>query len=140
PGSQALYFKNGRVLQAGDHWANPDLARMLEMLAEDNSVQAFYRGEIAKQIAAAFKNGGGLLTAEDLAAYQAREVEPTAIQWGDWTIHTAPLTAGGGTTLHAMALLRELKWSDREPAAADTVQLQVEALRYAWQDRLQLLG
>ena len=75
-----------------------------------------------------------------LAAYQAREVEPIALTWGDWTVHTAPLTAGGATIIESMRLLQDLKWADREPGAADTTQFQVEAFRYAWQDRLELLG
>src|SRR5262245_22558288 len=39
-----------------------------------------------------------------------------------------------------MLLLHELKWAERDLAAADTLQLQVEAFRYAWQDRLELFG
>lgn len=140
PGSRALYFRNGMPLQARDHYANPDVARMLESLAADNSTESFYRGEIAKQIAAAFAANGGLVTAADMAAYQAREVEPLKITWGDWSIHTAPLTAGGSTILQAMLLLEALKWVERDPASVEAAMLQVEALRYAWQDRLEFFG
>jgi gamma-glutamyltranspeptidase / glutathione hydrolase len=140
PGSKALYFREGKPLTATDHYANPDLAKLLEALAKDNSVEAFYRGDIARQIAGAFAKNGGLVTADDLAAYQAREVNPLTLKWDGWTIHTAPLTAGGATVLHALALLQEVKWAGRDPAAADTLQLQVEAFRYAWQDRLQFFG
>jgi len=139
-GSRELYFKDGQPLAASDHYANPGAARVLEELAAANSVEPFYRGEVARQIAAAFQKNGGLVTADDLAAYQAREVEPLSIAWGDWRIHTAPLTSGGATALQAMLLLQELNWAERDPAAADTLQLQIEALRYAWQDRLELFG
>jgi gamma-glutamyltranspeptidase/glutathione hydrolase len=74
-----------------------------------------------------------------LAAYKAREVSPLTLTWGEWKIHTAPLTAGGATVLEALSILQELQWAERE-ISTDTTQLQVEALRYAWQDRLQLLG
>jgi gamma-glutamyltranspeptidase / glutathione hydrolase len=140
PVSRELYARDGKPLTAGDHFSNPDVARLLERLAKDNSVESFYRGEIAQQIAAAFAKNGGLVTAADMAAYRAREVEPIQMTWDDWTIHTAPLTAGGATTIEAMLLLKELNWGQRDPAAIDTLQLQVEALRYAWQDRLELLG
>lgn len=140
PASQKLYFRNGRPLAATDHYANPDAAKMLEQLARDNSVEAFYRGDVAERIAAAFAANGGLVTKADLAAYQARIVEPSRIAWGDWTLHTAPLTAGGVTTLHALLLLEQLKWAEREALAADTLALQIEAFRYAWQDRLELFG
>lgn len=141
PASLALYFKEGQPLAAADRYANPDVARMLESLAKDNSVEAFYRGEIGKQIAAAFAKNGGLVTAADMAAYQAREVEPLPLFFGEgWMIFTAPLTAGGATVLEALAILQESSWTRRDPDSPDTAQLQVEALRFAWQDRLQLLG
>jgi gamma-glutamyltranspeptidase/glutathione hydrolase len=140
PGSQAIYFRDGQPLSATDRYRNPELARLLKDLAADDSVESFYRGDIARQIAAAFQANGGLVTAADLAAYQAREREPLKLEWGDWTIHTAPLTAGGATILEAFLLLQNLGWADRDPSALDTLQLQVEAFRYAWQDRLQLLG
>jgi gamma-glutamyltranspeptidase/glutathione hydrolase len=140
PASRPLYFRDGKPLEATDHYANPDLAKMLQSLARDNSAQSFYRGDIAKQIVTAFAANGGIVTAEDMAVYQAREVEPLKITWGDWSIHTAPLTAGGATMLEAMLLLQELKWAERDPAAVETAELQVEAFRYAWQDRLQYFG
>jgi gamma-glutamyltranspeptidase/glutathione hydrolase len=140
PGSAVIYLRDGKPLTAKDHYSNPDLARLLETLAKDNSVESFYRGEIAERIAAAFAANGGLVTREDLAAYRAREVEPLKRTWDDWTIFTAPLTAGGSTALQAALLLKAMKWSERDPASIDTVQLQVEALRYAWQDRLQYFG
>jgi gamma-glutamyltranspeptidase/glutathione hydrolase len=92
PGSKALYIREGKPLAAMDHYANPDLAKLLETLAKDNSVEAFYHGEFARQIADAFAKNGGLVTAADLAAYQAREVNPLTLKWDGWTIHTAPIS------------------------------------------------
>jgi gamma-glutamyltranspeptidase/glutathione hydrolase len=139
-GSRELYFRDGKPLEAKDHYTNLDVAKMLRSLATDGTVESFYRGEIAERLAAAFAAGGGLVTKADLAAYRAREVTPLTLQWADWTIHTAPLTAGGATAVQAMALLKELNWAKRDPVDADTAMLQVEAFRYAWQDRLELLG
>ena len=42
--------------------------------------------------------------------------------------------------LQAMLLLQALKWTDRDPESAEAVMLQVEAFRYAWQDRLEFFG
>ena len=68
---------------------------VLQTLADQNSIEDFYRGDIARRIAAAFKKNGGLVTAKDFAAYQAREVEPLELTWRDRSIRTAPLTAAG---------------------------------------------
>jgi gamma-glutamyltranspeptidase / glutathione hydrolase len=140
PGSRVLYFRDGKPLEATDHYFNPDLARMLETLAQDNSTESFYRGDIAKRIASAFAENGGIVTAADMAAYEAREVEPMETTWGDWSVHTAPLTSGGPTIIELMMLLKELKWDQRDPATADTLMLYVEAFRFAWQDRLEFFG
>ena len=94
-GSARLFLPDGRPPEEGQTFRNPDLAAMLERLARDNSVAAFYRGDIAGRIAASFAKNGGLVTADDLAKYNAREVPPLELAWRGSTIYTAPLTAGG---------------------------------------------
>jgi gamma-glutamyltranspeptidase/glutathione hydrolase len=92
---------------------------------------------MAKQIAAGFKQNGGLVTADDLAAYEAPEVTPLTLEWKGFTVHTPPPTAGGLTALQALAILKALDGKEDGPAG---VQARVEALRLAWDDRLRLLG
>jgi gamma-glutamyltranspeptidase/glutathione hydrolase len=138
-GSRQLYFRNDQPIQAGMLFQNPELAELLEALAKANSVAAFYQGDIAQRIAEAFQTNGGLVTAADLAAYKARFVSPLTLAWGDQTIHTAPLTAGGLTVLQALRILQALKWSQQAPGLART-HARLEALRLAWRDRLTLLG
>ena len=81
---------------------------MLITLAERNSADSFYRGDIAQRVADAFQKHGGILTAKDLAAYRAREVEPLSLRWRGFDIRTAPLTAGGLTVLqeHGRRVMR----------------------------------
>ena len=139
PASAMLLLKNGEPLQVGERFVNPDLAQMLETLAKRNSVDSFYRGDIAGQIAAEFGKHGGLVTTSDLAAYHAREVEPLRFKWGNLTLWTAPLTAGGLTIIEALSILKDLNWSTL-PAGPERTFARLEALRLAWSDRLQLLG
>jgi gamma-glutamyltranspeptidase/glutathione hydrolase len=112
---------------------------VLRTLAKRGSVDSFYRGDIAQQIAEAFKANGGLVTARDLAAYRAREVEPFRLSWRGHTICTAPLTAGGTTVLEMLSLLNALGKS-ADMFTPRGVHAWVEAMRVAWADRLQLLG
>ena len=137
--SRQLYFKNGEPLRAGETFRNPDLAAMLATLAERNSVDSFYRGDIAQQIADAFRKHHGLVTAADLAAYHAREVGPVALSWRGFDIHTAPPTAGGLTVLQALRILQAMEW-DQQPAGFARTHARIEALRFAWHDRLRWLG
>jgi gamma-glutamyltranspeptidase/glutathione hydrolase len=140
PASARLFLRKGQPLPAGSTFRNPDLADLLQALAEAKTVDPFYRGEAARRIAAAFRKHGGLVTAADLAAYRAHAVEPLRLAWREATVHTAPLTAGGLTALQALATLKALRWETwpaREPRA---LRAQLEALRLAWADRLRLLG
>jgi gamma-glutamyltranspeptidase / glutathione hydrolase len=137
--SSKLFFENGEALSAGDTYRNPELAKMLEKLARENSVASFYRGDIGRHITAEFQKHGGLVTAKDMATYKAREVEPLELKWRGFTIRTAPLTAGGLTVLQALSILRALRW-EKLPAAPARIHASVESLRAAWGDRLRLLG
>lgn len=138
-GGRSLFFKDGEPLAAGDLYRNPEVAALLETLGQRNSVDSFYRGDIAQRIAESFQKYGGLVTAKDLASYQAREVEPLRFEWNGCDVRTAPLTAGGLTVLQALAALRALDWN-KLPGGSTRTHTAVEALRIAWADRLALLG
>lgn len=139
PGSARLYFENGEPLKAGVPARNPDLAALLTTLADNNSADAFYRGDIGQRIAAGIRKNGGLVTAADMAAYHAREVQPLRLKWNEFDVFTAPLTAGGLTVLEALTFLRALSW-DKAAAGPRATHARLEALRVAWKDRLELLG
>ena len=74
---------------------NLALAALLKTLAARNSTESFYRGDIARTIAAAFQSHGGLVTVDDLAAFRAREMEPLTLDWNGARLHTVPLTCTG---------------------------------------------
>lgn len=139
PDSAKLYLRNGEPLKEGELMRNPELAEMLETLAKRNSVESFYRGDIAQRIADAFQKNDGLVTAKDLAAYHARKVKPLELEWKDARIFTAPLTAGGLTIIEILQVLRALGWSSRDDSPEKT-HARLEAMRLAWKDRLELLG
>lgn len=138
PASFKLYFPDGDLPKVGQVWKNPQLAELLQSLASANSVDPFYKGEVAQKIAAGFANGGGLVTANDLSAYQAKLIKPLSLRWGEFELHTPPLTCGGLTVLQILKLLKQLSW-DKLPALQQ-LHSQIEAMRWCWRDRLMLLG
>jgi len=139
PGSSKLYLKDGEPLPVGERLRNPDLAEVLSAFAERNSFDSFYRGDIGQRLADEFKKKGGLVTATDLANYHAREVEPLKMKWNEFSIFTAPLTAGGLTVLQALSVLKEINWGAmKDPLTSAHARL--EAIRLAWKDRLTLFG
>ncbi|MEQ1827337.1 MAG: gamma-glutamyltransferase [Pirellula sp.] len=139
PGSKKLYFPNGDAVAEGSLFKNPDLADMLTQLAKANSVDAFYQGDIAQSIAEGFRKNGGLVTAQDMADYRARVVEPLKMELAGHTLYTAPLTAGGMSVLQMLRTLDALKWNSMTNPN-ERLHARVEAMRIAWRDRLGLLG
>src|SRR3954447_2514888 len=67
PASVKLFMPDGKLLKKGDRFRNPQLADMLQQLAESGSVEPFYRGPIARQIAREFKRNGGIVTEKAFA-------------------------------------------------------------------------
>jgi len=139
-GSSKLFLKNGKPLAEGETFRNPDLAALLEQLAEKGRVDDFYTGKTAAKIAAAFKANGGLVTEADLASYRAVEVKPLTTAWGEAAIHTPPPTSAGLTAIQAITTLRALGWEKLDSADPVAIQSKIDALRIAWTDRLKFLG
>jgi len=134
------FSRAGTPLKKGDVLRNRELADMLQELAESGSAEPFYRGQIGEQIAEVFQKNGGLVTAQDMASYQANEVAPLTIEWHGHRIATAPLTAGGLTVLEAIASLKALNRDISSSNGPTKTQIWLEALRIAWGNRLELLG
>ncbi len=138
PGSRKLYFVDDAPLVAGKSFRNPMLADLLTTLARSNSVDPFYRGEYANQIASQFQKHGGLVTSADMAAYEANVTMPLQLDCNGMTIHTAPLTAGGLSVLQGFRTLQAIRL-DTLHEDLRSIAL-IEALRWSWRDRLHLLG
>ena len=126
--------------QAGDRFVQPELAQTLRTLA-DEGPDAFYRGRIAEQIVAEMQAGGGLITAEDLAGYEAKVRPAVHGTFRGYDVYGPPLPSSGGIVLVEMLNMLETfdlarlgRWS---PAAQH---LTIEAMRRAYRDRAAYLG
>jgi len=83
PETARTYLRDGRhiyrppAVRDGDVLRQPDLAASLRLIARDGA-KAFYQGALAQAMAETVQAGGGFLSREDLAGYQARVVPPLA--------------------------------------------------------------
>jgi gamma-glutamyltranspeptidase/glutathione hydrolase len=82
----------------------PDLAATLRALAEGGP-RAFYEGPIAEALAGDVAEGGGALSAADLAGYEAVIRTPLAIRFAGGTVHALPELSGGPTMARALKTL-----------------------------------
>ncbi|MCX6945706.1 MAG: gamma-glutamyltransferase [Opitutales bacterium] len=83
-----LYLPGGQLPVVGTRLPNPDLAHTLELLAQRGRA-GFYRGPAASQ------RGGGTLTLDDLARYEARVVEPIGIDFRGYQLRSSPPPTSG---------------------------------------------
>lgn len=102
PEAAKIYLPGGKVPRPGDRFFNKDYATTLRAI-QKGGADAFYRGEIARQIAADMEAHGGILTYADLAQYRAIEREPVA---GHYRGHT--LYAGGPPVSTGIQLFESL--------------------------------
>src|SRR5205814_2542453 len=101
----------------------------------------FYRGPIATAVAAASAAQGGMLTAEDFAAYTVTEAPPISCAYRHYTILSAPPPSAGGTILcEILNVLSGWDLAGSGFGSAATVHLLAETMRHAYVDRNSLLG
>jgi gamma-glutamyltranspeptidase/glutathione hydrolase len=139
PDSARLWCRDdGRTLkQPGDHWANPDMADTLDRLAAAGA-EDFYRGDLARAIAREIEAGGGYLTAEDLARYEARLVRPVAGRFRGLSVHSSTPPGGGITLLQMLHILD--RFPPTAPGEPETYVLMAQAMREAFAERKRTLG
>src|SRR5215469_18135585 len=85
PSTKKVLQPNGRWPEAGEIFLQPDLARTLKEVAE-HGADAFYHGPLADRMVKFFQENGGVLSKEDLAAYQAKWVTPISTSYRGYTI------------------------------------------------------
>ncbi|MDB6094755.1 MAG: gamma-glutamyltransferase [Verrucomicrobia bacterium] len=88
------YLPNGELPAAGTILRNPDLATTMALLATHGR-DGFYRGPVGAAIVAAMGKNGGLVTATDLANYEARLVDPVGITFHGFEIQSTPPPSNG---------------------------------------------
>jgi gamma-glutamyltranspeptidase / glutathione hydrolase len=130
---------DGSPLEAGDRLVQPELAATLRSVA-DQGPDAFYRGHIPQEIEAAARAGGGVLTADDFAAFRVTESVPLSCTYRGHFILAAPPPASGGTVCETLNILEGFDLRGMGFHAAEAVHDMAEALRLAFFDRGAYLG
>jgi gamma-glutamyltranspeptidase/glutathione hydrolase len=129
-----------RPWQAGDTLRQPQLAATLRRIA-DGGEAAFYTGDVAKQIVATVREGGGILTEADLADYEAKLRRPVRTTYRGHTVYGPPPPSSGGIALAQMLnMLEPLELRREGHLSPRAVHLAVEAMRRAYLDRARHLG
>lgn len=137
PETARVFLKNGRPPKKGEVLTNPDLARTLDAVAEGGH-EAFYEGRIAETIANHIQELGGCITVDDLKDYRAFITEPYEINYRGYSVYTAPLGAGGLTTLQMLRLVEQFDVAGM--THSERFHLFAEAMKICWVERLSRFG
>ncbi len=122
----------------GQRWVQKDLANLLRRIADDP--MSFYSGEIPKAIVRQVRQQGGILSERDFAQYQARAIDPIAIDYRGCKLLTPPPPAAGLTTLSILKTLEQFDLSKLDRWGAPYFELYCEAAKLCWQDRYRFMG
>lgn len=139
PTSAAVFLPDGRPPAPGSLFRQPDLARTLRQIAEGGR-EAFYQGEIAREIAAFLRESGGLLDRADLAAHRTEVLPPIQTTYRGYTVYEQPPVSQGFILLLMLNLLEGFDLGALGLNTAETVHLMVEAKKLAFADRLAYAG
>jgi gamma-glutamyltranspeptidase/glutathione hydrolase len=105
-GSGSQYFlKNNQPYQVNDVFCQPDLARLLKLIAEEG-IDIFYKGNIAKKIDADMREHGGLLRFDDLALIPwPIERRPLRRRFRKYRVFSMPPPGAGRTLLFSLMMV-----------------------------------
>lgn len=139
PGSPPVFVR-AATWQKGDTLKQPELAAMLLRIQQQQRA-GFYQGRTAELLLAEMRKGGGLITQQDLDAYQPKWRAALRGQYRGYDVITMPPPSSGGVALLQILQMLEPynlgKLGYHTPAA---VALITEAERRAYADRATYLG
>jgi gamma-glutamyltranspeptidase len=134
PGFAYAFMPDGRIPSYGQRHRFPALAVTLEQLAREGA-DAFYRGDLARKIAADLGHVGSPLAAADLAAHQARFVRPLDLRLPDATVFGLPAPTQGLASLAILGIYGRLRQPGWSTETVEGIHALVEATKQAFQVR-----
>jgi len=140
PASLAQFSKNGVPYEAGEILKQPDLAKTLTLIA-DKGPAGFYEGVIPELIEKEMKANGGIMTAADLKAYQAKKRGVITSNYRGYdVIGMPPPSSGGVAVAEILNILEGYDLKANGYGAAKNIHLTAEAMRRAFADRARYLA
>jgi gamma-glutamyltranspeptidase / glutathione hydrolase len=132
--SRATYLHDGKAPPAGTMFTQPDLARSFRSIVQ-NGATAFYAGDIAEQIIRFSDANGGLITAQELAAYEPEWQEPISTTYRGYDIFCPAPPCSGIQYLQTLKLVEDFDMAGMEHHSADYIHHLAEAMKLAVADR-----
>ena len=133
PGFAEHFLPRGRTPHVGEKFVLKGAAATLAAIARSKG-EAFYRGELAAAIAKHSQANGGVMTTADLAGHTCEWVIPIQRNYRGYTMHEMPPNGQGIAALMALGMLENFDLGALDPDGADSLHLQIEAMKLAFAD------
>lgn len=137
PGFADTFLIEGRAPRTGDIFRNPRLANTLEKIGQGGR-DVFYKGDIARALAADVQKHGGFLSYEDLANHTSDWIEPVSTNYRGYDVWELPPNGQGIAALQMLNVLEGFDLRKAGFGSRDHVHWFVEAKKLAFEDRARL--
>jgi gamma-glutamyltranspeptidase/glutathione hydrolase len=134
PNFKETYFPDGHAMRKGEVFKNPGLANSLEKIA-NGGCDTFYRGDMARTIAAYMQRNGGFLTEKDFADHTSEWVEPVSTNYRGYDVWELPPNGQGIATLQMLNILERYDLKKMGFGSVKYMHLFIEAKKLAFEDR-----
>ncbi|MDR7611869.1 MAG: gamma-glutamyltransferase family protein [Armatimonadota bacterium] len=147
PSTASVFLPRGRPPQVGEVLVQRELAATLRLLVEAEGTTSpraeglravrdrFYRGDIARRLADFCRQEGGLLTADDLAAFRVRAEPPVRTTYRGYDVFGCGPWCQGPVLLQALNILEGFDLAALPQNSAEALHLILQALLAAFADR-----
>ncbi|NWO08247.1 MAG: gamma-glutamyltransferase [Alteromonadaceae bacterium] len=141
PATKATFYNaDGSAPRPGTVFKQPELADTLQRIANQGP-KGFYEGETARLIVEEMQRHDGLITLDDLKAYQPAIREPVHGTYRGHDIYSmSPPSSGGTHIVQILNILEHYPIGEMGHNSADTVHHMAEAMKLAYADRAKYLG
>lgn len=131
PGFAQVFLPGGDAPAIGARFLQPALAATLEQLSRAGLAD-FYRGDVARSLAAGLAHAGSPLSLADLQAHRAAWREPLSLRHSLGRLYNMPPPTQGLVSLAILGILDRIGISAMDPEGADFVHAAVEATKQAF--------
>jgi gamma-glutamyltranspeptidase/glutathione hydrolase len=154
--SKKTYYPDGRIPDVGEIFRQPNLARTFRAIVaaekaafatSHNRVRAiragrdaFYKGDIARRIAAADRAAGGVFTYDDLASYHGKLEKPVTTNFHGVDVYKAGPWDQGPVLLETLNILEGIDLKGMGEGSASYLHTVHEAIKLAYDDRNAFFG
>jgi len=129
-----VFMRDGQPYANGDLFRNPVLAATYRKIAKSGR-DAFYKGEIARELVDFSRAKGGLLSMKDLEDHRGEWVEPVSVNYRGYDVWELPPNGQGIATLQMLKILEGFDIASLGHNSPEYLHLLVEAKKLAFADR-----